>query len=80
MKLVVDRIEGGWAVCLVYDDEQVRLEIPTEYLPAGIREGDYLNVAFELDRAGAEQEKKKAEERLKELTKTQDQGQKKFKL
>ena len=80
MKLVIDRIEEGWAVCFVCDDERVQLDIPIEYLPAGVREGDYLNVTFELDRESAEEARKKAEKRLKELTKHQDPGQKKFKL
>jgi hypothetical protein len=80
MKLVIDRIEEGWAICTLYDDERVQLDLPIEYLPAGVREGDHLDVTFEVDRESTEKEKKKAEELLKKLTKDQDPGQKKFKL
>jgi hypothetical protein len=80
MTLVVDRIEAGWAVCRPSGDEGVQIEIPLRYLPPGVHEGDYMKVEFEIDRESTEQERKKAEGLLKELTRHQDPGRKKFKL
>jgi hypothetical protein len=80
MKLVVDRIEEGLAVCYPYGDNSIRFDIPTKYLPSGLREGDHLTVTFEIDRQSTERERRRAEELVKELTRNQDPGQKKFKL
>jgi beta-lactamase superfamily II metal-dependent hydrolase len=79
MKLVVDRIEEGLAVCYVYDDDRTKFDIPIEYLPPGTRAGDHLTVTFEIDREGQEREQKRAEDLLRELTHGQPH-EKKFKL
>jgi hypothetical protein len=80
MRLIVDRIEEGIAVCSVYDDEDRRIEVPIRYLPPEIREGDHLTLTFAIDPLGKESEMRKAEELLRELTKNQDPNKKKFKL
>jgi len=80
MKLVIDRIEEGLAVCYLYDDDRVTFDIPLEELPQGVREGDHLNVIFEIDRESQERERQKAEELLRELTQIQPLEGKKFKL
>ena len=79
MKLVVDRIEEGLAVCYLYDDDRTKFDIPVEYLPRGVRAGDHLNVTFEIDRDSREREQQRAEDLLRELTKGQHPD-KKFKL
>ncbi|HXF04843.1 MAG TPA: DUF3006 domain-containing protein [Blastocatellia bacterium] len=74
MKLVVDRIEEGIAVCFLYEDDRVSFAIPLGYLPAGTRAGDHLRVTFELDPESRRQEQQKAESLLDELRKTSPPG------
>ncbi|GBC77308.1 hypothetical protein HRbin08_00782 [bacterium HR08] len=79
MRLVVDRIEDDIAVCYLYEDDRVRLDIPRRYLPPGVTAGDHLRVSFELDRESRERERRRAEELLRELTRGQS-DEKRFKL
>jgi hypothetical protein len=46
--LFVDRITGGIAT-LLYKGGDFTATLPTEALPEGIREGDWLRAAFETD-------------------------------
>ena len=62
MKAVIDRFEGDIAVVL-FGDEEIRVDIPRQLLPAGAREGSWLKVSFELDPEGA----KKQEEKIRGL-------------
>lgn len=48
-KAVVDRVEAGKAVVLVGDEEE-RLVVPMASLPAGTKEGTWLEVDVEDDR------------------------------
>ena len=45
----VDSIHEGIAVLLVGDGAEISLDVPLSILPAGVREGDYLNVSIEID-------------------------------
>lgn len=80
MRLSIDRIEDGWAVCYTDDDDAIRLDIPLRYLPADVQAGDHLVVTFRIDREETEREKRRVEELLRELTRDHPPERKKFKL
>ena len=80
MKVVIDRIEGSVAVLMVADDESVQFNLPVAYLPAGVKEGDHLEVNFTIDPEGRKAAERRVEDLLKDLTKGSDPSQKKFKL
>jgi len=48
VKAVVDRFEGKYAVVLL-GEEELKLKVPREMLPAEAEEGSWLQVIFELD-------------------------------
>lgn len=61
MKSVIDRFEENYTILLVSDNE-IQLDVPKELLPAGAREGDWLDIKFELDRDETERRKKRLKE------------------
>ncbi|MCK8825797.1 DUF3006 domain-containing protein [Fuchsiella alkaliacetigena] len=63
LELVVDRIEGDWAVLLIQPEENLSLDWPLAYLPPEVREGDLLSVNITKD----ELARKKREERVGDL-------------
>ena len=67
LKLVVDRIESGKAVLVLYDDDSVSFTLPLECLPEGTLGGDHLNVTFTQAIESREAERERAERLLKEL-------------
>ncbi len=79
MKLIVDRIEDDIAVCYLDEDDRIRFDIPLRYLPPGVTAGDHLRVHIELDRESREQERRRAEELLRDLTR-EHPHEKRFKL
>ena len=48
--IIVDRIEDGLAALVLSDDEKVKLNLPVDRLPKGVKSGDHLKVTFEIDR------------------------------
>lgn len=79
---VVDRIEdGGMAVLMIGDDEQMQIDLPMAMLPEGIHDGDHLKITITIDRpsrvAAADRIKKLQEQLTKE---SDSSGQKSFKL
>lgn len=48
MKAVVDRIEGDYAI-VIFEDYQVKTDIPTVLLPKGTKEGDWLTFIIKAD-------------------------------
>ncbi len=66
MKAVIDRFEGEYAVVLFGDDE-IKADIPRQFLPPGAEEGSWLNVSFELDPEGEEKQREKIEGLLDKL-------------
>lgn len=50
MNAVIDRIEDGQAVISANDDNPVTFNLPLEYLPKGVKEGDHLRIDFFVDR------------------------------
>jgi hypothetical protein len=68
MKAVIDRFEGQLAVLLV-GDENTKLNIPINLLPAGCKEGDVLNISIERDVVGTEQTKERVTDLMEKLKK-----------
>lgn len=48
MKATVDRIEGGYAIIMLRDDELVQFPVPLELMP-GLAEGDILDIVIRKD-------------------------------
>jgi hypothetical protein len=51
MKAVIDRIGETVAVIVIPEEENLRLNIPSAFLPAGSGEGDILTLSIERDEA-----------------------------
>lgn len=66
MKAVVDRIENDIAILLCGDSEE-KVNIPLKLLPEGIQEGSWLNINFELNNTGEQQQKEKITQLLDKL-------------
>jgi len=66
MKAVVDRIENQTAV-LLFGDEGIKVDMPLKLLPAGTREGSFLQVDFTLDREGEAAQREKISNLLDKL-------------
>lgn len=65
--VVVDRIEGDVAVLTVYEDDRVKFNLPVQYLPEGVGEGDHLQMGFAQDEDSRESARKRVEDLLKQL-------------
>ncbi|GAA5262117.1 DUF3006 domain-containing protein [Methanocalculus sp. MC3] len=48
-KATIDRFAGDYAVLLVRDDEDIKIDFPTTLLPAGCREGDIIDIQIGRD-------------------------------
>lgn len=68
-RVVIDRFEGDLAVVVLYDDDRVKFNLPLQYLPEGVREGDHLQMSFVKDLSGRESERMRIDELLKDLKK-----------
>ncbi len=66
IKSVIDRFESDFAVLLV-GDEEIQVDFPKKLLPEGAKEGDWLNLAFEIDATGTKAQKQKIEGLLNKL-------------
>ena len=66
MRVVVDRIEGKYAV-LLFGEKEIKVDIPLELLPEGTREGSILNARFELDLNAEQQQREKVSKLLEKL-------------
>ena len=67
-KIVIDRIEDDLAIVVLYDDDSVKFNLPIKYLPDGAKEGDHLQMTFDMDKESRESAKKKVADLLAELT------------
>ena len=67
-RVIIDRIEGDLAVLVLYDDDQVKFNMPVRLLPEGAREGDHLLMTFAEDKGSREAETKRISDLLGELT------------
>ncbi len=68
MKAIIDRFEGEYAVVFV-GAEEVKLDIPRELLPKGVKEGSWLKISFELDPKGTKKQEEKIAVLLDKLKK-----------
>ena len=66
MKAVIDRFEGNYAV-VFFGDKEIKVDIPRELLPPGVKEGDILNVSFEADKGATQVQREKIEGLLQKL-------------
>jgi Protein of unknown function (DUF3006) len=66
-KVVIDRTEGDLAVVVLFDDDRVRFNLPSRYLPDGVKEGDHLQMSFTEDEASRHSEQERVDDLLKEL-------------
>ncbi len=57
MKVTVDKIEEGVARLLIRSEEQFDFHLPVDYLPSEVKEGNILNVSFEVDKKETEEAK-----------------------
>ncbi|MCP1663272.1 hypothetical protein J2T61_001980 [Methanocalculus sp. AMF5] len=48
-KATIDRFEGDFAVLLVRDDEDIKIDFPASLLPAGCVEGDIVDIGVTRD-------------------------------
>jgi hypothetical protein len=69
MKAVIDRVEGDFAVLLLGDKGEIRLNFPLSLLPVGCRESDVLNISIERDVVGTEQTKERVSGLMDKLKK-----------
>ena len=66
MKAVIDRFEDDYAVVL-FGDKEIKVDLPRELLPPGAREGNWLNVTFELNPEGTTKQEEKIRGLLEKL-------------
>ena len=69
MKAVIDRIEDEFAVLLVGDKGEIRVNFPLSLLPEGSKESDVLNISIERDVVGTEQTKERVTDLMDKLKK-----------
>ena len=67
MKVTIDRIEDGYAVLLVRDNESLHIDLPVELLPEGCREGDILDIEICRDAESTEAAQKRVSDLIEKL-------------
>jgi hypothetical protein len=71
LRLVVDRLEGGFAVLT---DGRHTVDVPREWLPAGTAEGAHFVVRFAPDPEGEAAARTQVGERIRRLAADDDGG------
>ena len=66
MKAVIDRFEGGFGVVLC-GEKEIKMDVPRELLPENAKEGDWLNISFEIDPEETGRRKERAQSLLDKL-------------
>lgn len=66
MKAVIDRFEETFAVVLA-GEQEIRVDIPRKLLPAGSREGSWLDFSISLDPEGEHRQRDKIQNMLDRL-------------
>jgi hypothetical protein len=69
MKVTLDRIEDGYAVLLIRDDESIEIDFPFNLLPKGCREGDILDITITRDVESTEEATKRVSDLIEKLKK-----------
>jgi len=67
MRAFIDQINEGKALLLLGDDESVKVTVPVEWLPEGVREGQAMHLAFSLDFEATEKAKARVQSLLDKL-------------
>jgi hypothetical protein len=67
IRAFVDQINEGLVTLLLGEDESVRITIPVEWLPAGVREGQVLKLAFHIDLESTDKAKKQTKDLFDKL-------------
>ncbi|MDD1702748.1 MAG: DUF3006 domain-containing protein [Methanoregula sp.] len=60
MKAVIDRIGTNLAVLVIPEEENIRLNLPTDLLPQGCSEGDIVTLTLERDDEGTREAQERA--------------------
>jgi hypothetical protein len=63
----LDRVEEGFAVLLVREDESIRFTLPSFLLPGDAREGDILEFLVRRDIEATDEAKRRVAERIARL-------------
>jgi hypothetical protein len=66
MQAVIDRFEENKAVLLL-GDEEMKVIFPKQYLPDGVKEGDYLQIDIAYDEAATAVAKSESERLLRDV-------------
>lgn len=66
-KALIDRIEGNIAVVLLGEEEQDAVDIPKNFLPTDIKEGDILNIRIQVKSRKTKESKEKVAEMIERL-------------
>lgn len=66
MRAVIDRFEGSYAIVL-FGDREIEVDIPSDLLPKGAKEGDILKVNFDIDQSTTDAQREKIESLLHKL-------------
>ncbi len=66
-KGLVDRFEGVRAVLLLGEEEREAVEIPKEFLPEGVKEGDILTFKIKIESRRTKEAKEKAADLIEKL-------------
>ena len=66
MKAVVDRISDGIAV-LLFGKDEYQVSLPVDFLPENIREGDWMDVDFRINKELTEERYRKSRELLEKI-------------
>ena len=72
MQAVIDRFEEN-KVVLLLGDEEIKVIFPKQYLPDGLEEGDYLQIALSYDAAATTAAKRESERLLRDLKQMNNQ-------
>ena len=72
MEVFIDKIENKIAE-LHFDDEQI-VYMKLKYLPKGIKEGDYLDINFILNKSKRKEVENSVKELINELSSSSDGG------
>ena len=65
MKVIIDRVEGNFAVGEKEDKTMVNIDV--RILPEKVKEGDVLNIEIKVDKEETERRKKSIEELARDL-------------
>ena len=72
MQAVIDRFEENKAVLLL-GDEEIKVIFPKQYLPDGLKEGDYLQMTISYDELATAAAKSESERLLRDVQQMNNQ-------